>query len=77
MATTDRYDEIYKLAHKLKGALAMLQATRISELLGSIEADARERKETEKIAEKIAEVYRLFDEMQAQLSAEKEQIMGR
>lgn len=77
LGKTDQYDDIYKLAHKLKGALAMLQASRISELLGKIEADARERKETDKILDKITEASRLFDEMQKQLVAEKEQIMGR
>jgi len=76
LGATDQYDDMYKLAHKLKGALAMLQASRISELLGRIEANARERKETDTIQEKITEVSRLFDQMQAQLVAEKEQIMG-
>lgn len=76
LGATDQYDDIYKLAHKLKGALAMLQASRISELLGRIEADARDRKETGTIQEKIAEVSSLFDQMQIQLLAEKEQIMG-
>jgi HPt (histidine-containing phosphotransfer) domain-containing protein len=77
LGNTDQYDEIYKLAHKLKGALAMLQAARISELLGTIEADARERKETNKIRDKIGEVSHLFDQMLQQLTEEKEQIMGR
>lgn len=76
LGKTDQFDDIYKLAHKLKGAMAMLQASRISELLGKIEADARERKETDKILEKITEASRLFDQMQKQLVAEKEQIMG-
>ena len=76
LGATDRYDEIYKLAHKLKGAMAMLQASRISQLLSKIEADARERTETETLQEKITEVYRLFDQMQTQLVSEKEQIMG-
>ncbi len=77
LGNTDQYDEIYKLAHKLKGALAMLQALRISALLGTIEADARERRETDKIREKIGEVSHLFNQMQQQLMVEKEQIMGR
>eukprot|EP00611_Tribonema_gayanum_P029874 TRINITY_DN8141_c0_g1_i1.p1 TRINITY_DN8141_c0_g1~~TRINITY_DN8141_c0_g1_i1.p1 ORF type:complete len:217 (-),score=8.25 TRINITY_DN8141_c0_g1_i1:99-749(-) len=76
LGTTEQYDDIYKLAHKLKGALAMLQASRISELLGKIEANARERKETDTIKDKITEVGRLFDQMQTQLLTEKEQIMG-
>lgn len=75
MGKTDRYDDMYRLAHKLKGALAMLQASRISELLGKVEADARERNNTDSIPEKITEVCRLFDQMQIQLLAEKEQIM--
>lgn len=77
LGNTDQYDEMYKLAHKLKGALAMLQASRISELLGTIEANARERTETDRIRDKIGEVSRLFDQMQKQLTEEKEQIMGR
>ncbi len=76
IGTTEQYDDIYKLAHKLKGALAMLQASRISELLGKIEADAREKKHTEMIEEKIKEVSQLFDKMQAQLLEEKQHIMG-
>jgi len=76
LGKTEQYDDIYKLAHKLKGALAMLQASRIAALLGRIEADARERKETDKLPEKIAEVSLLFNQMQTQLVAEKEQIMG-
>lgn len=75
LAGTDRFDDMYKLAHKLKGALAMLQASRISELLGRIEADARERKETDQLPDKIAEVSRLFSLMETQLTAEKEQII--
>lgn len=76
LGTTDQYDDMYKLAHKLKGALAMLQASSISDILGRIEANARERKELDTIKEKITEVCTLFDQMQTQLLAEKEQIMG-
>lgn len=76
LGKTDQYDDIYKLAHKLKGALAMLQASHISELLGSIEAGARERKETDQIQEKITEVSQLFNKMLTQLWVEKEQIMS-
>lgn len=71
------WDALYQLAHKLKGALAMLQATYISELLGKIEADAREKNETDHIPTKVAEVCSLFDKMKTQLIDEKEQIMGR
>lgn len=77
LSKTQQLDSLYQLAHKLKGALAMLQATRISEILGKIEADAREKRETEKIPEKIEELCRLFDRMKAQLLVEKEQIMAR
>jgi PAS domain S-box-containing protein len=76
LGTTEQYDDMYKLAHKLKGALAMLQASRISDVLGKIEANARERKELDTIQEKITEVCTLFDQMQAQLLTEKEQISG-
>ena len=76
LGKNEQYEDLYKLAHKLKGALAMLQASRISELLGNIEANAREKKETDTIYQKITEVCQLFDKMQTQLLAEKEQIMG-
>jgi len=76
LGTTEQYDDMYKLAHKLKGALAMLQASCISDILGKIEANARERKELDTIQEKITEVCTLFDQMQTQLLVEKEQIMG-
>ena len=71
------WDALYQLAHKLKGALAMLQATHISELLGKIEAGARERKDIDQIPAKVTEVCTLFDQMKIQLIDEKEQIMGR
>lgn len=76
LGTTEQYDDMYKLAHKLKGALAMLQASRISDILGKIEANARERKELDTIQDKITEVSTLFNQMQTQLLAEKEQISG-
>jgi len=70
------WDALYQLAHKLKGALAMLQATHISELLGKIEASARERKEIDQIPHKVEEACSLFEQMKNQLIDEKEQIMG-
>ncbi len=76
LGATDQYDDIYKLAHKLKGTLAMLQASRISEILSRIETDARERTTTDMLQDKITEVCRLFDLMKTQLLTEKEQIMG-
>lgn len=77
LSKTQQLEPLYQLAHKLKGALAMLQATRISEILGRIEADAREKREIEQIPEKIEELCRLFDRMKEQLLIEKEQIMAR
>lgn len=77
LSDTGDWDALYQLAHKLKGALAMLQATHISELLGKIEAAGRERNDTDQIPAKVAEVCALFDQMKAQLIDEKEQIMGR
>ncbi|MBL0882812.1 MAG: PAS domain S-box protein [Chitinophagaceae bacterium] len=76
LSQKEEWDALYQLAHKLKGALAMLQATHISELLGKIEAGARERKEIDQIPAKVAEVCTLFDQMKVQLIEEKEQIMG-
>jgi CheY-like chemotaxis protein len=71
------WDALYQLAHKLKGALAMLQATYISELLGKIEVSGRERKDLDQIPDKVTEVCALFDQMKAQLIDEKNEIMGR
>ncbi len=71
------WDALYQLAHKLKGALAMLQATHISELLGKIEASGRERKDVDQIPDKVTEVCALFEQMKIQLIDEKNQIMGR
>jgi PAS domain S-box-containing protein len=77
LSKKEEWDALYQLAHKLKGALAMLQATHISELLGKIEAGARERIDIDQIPAKVTEVCTLFDQMKTQLIDEKEQIMGR
>lgn len=77
LCKADNWDALYQLAHKLKGALAMLQATYISDLLGKIESNARERKDIDQIAAKVQEACALFEQMKSQLIDEKEQIMGR
>lgn len=77
LAEAADWDALYQLAHKLKGALAMLQASFIAELLGQIESDARERKDIDQIGHKVASVCSLFEQMKIQLINEKEQIMLR
>jgi CheY-like chemotaxis protein len=67
LAAEKRWDELYRLAHKVKGAVAILQAVPIAQLLGSIEEKAREQKDLTEIPEKVDEAVRLFMQMEQQL----------
>ena len=67
LAKDKSWDELFRLAHKVKGAVAILQAVPIAKLLGSIEEKAREKKELSEIPEKVDKVVLLFADMEKQL----------
>lgn len=68
------FSAIVKAAHKLKGAIAMLQADPITSLLVKIEAAAKEGKDIEPIREDAARVAGLFAQLEKQLKEESLQI---
>ncbi|NCT93319.1 MAG: PAS domain S-box protein [Chitinophagaceae bacterium] len=74
LAASQNWPALFQLAHKLKGALLMLQASRISELLGKIESEAKEGKNTAGIPADVEQVVRLFAIMEQQLIQEKTRI---
>jgi len=61
---------LFRLAHKIKGAVAILQATHLSGLLGKIEEEAKEEKDLSMIETQVEEVCRLFAEMEIRLREE-------
>ncbi len=75
LAELQEWGPLSKLAHKLKGALSMLQATRISSLLGIIELNTREQKQLDQVPGQVQELQGLFEQMEKQLLAHKERIM--
>ena len=68
------WDSLYRLAHKIKGAVAILQSTVIAGLLGSIEANAKEAKDLPRLEKEMAEVDQLFTAMEVRLREEQERI---
>lgn len=74
LADTGEQDAVYKLAHKLKSAVAILQSTRLTELLRNIESNAKEAKNIPETNTMIAEVVVLFARMETLLRAEMERI---
>ena len=68
------WDSLYRLAHKIKGAVAILQSTAIAGLLGSIEANAKEEKDIPLLEKQVAEVDQLFTAMELRLREEQELI---
>ena len=74
LAQEKKWTVLYRQAHKIKGAVAILQATKIAQLLGRIEANAKEEKELEVIVQQVEEVTKLFAEMEIRLREEQEQI---
>ncbi|GAC1441926.1 MAG: PAS domain S-box protein [Sediminibacterium sp.] len=74
LATRENWEALYKLAHKLKGAVGLLQAKQVAALLGSIEENAKEAKNTQLIREEVDEVVHLFAQLEAQLHEAQERI---
>ncbi|MCW3087630.1 MAG: hypothetical protein JWQ78_1016, partial [Sediminibacterium sp.] len=65
---------LYRQAHKIKGAVAILQSTAIASLLGKIEANAKEEKDLAQTAAYVDEAVVLFAAMEKRLREEQQQI---
>ncbi len=66
--------ELYKLAHKLKSAVATIQSKRLTELLKAIELNAKNGEHMEETKDMVAEVLSLFEKVEAPLRSEMERI---
>jgi PAS domain S-box-containing protein len=65
---------LYKLSHKIKGAVGILQATPITLLLGTIEEYAKEEKNLAEIESLVKQAMELFTAMEARLREEQQVI---
>ncbi|MES2374725.1 MAG: PAS domain S-box protein [Bacteroidota bacterium] len=72
LAVNKEWDQLYKMAHKIKGAAGMLQVTGLTALLAKIELDAKEKKDLDTIGSRAQEATRLFVELEIQLQEELE-----
>ena len=70
LVSKKNWDALFRLAHKIKGAVAILQASRLAVLLGKIEENAKEEKDIPEIEKQVKEVCGLFAEMETQLREE-------
>lgn len=66
--------ELYKLAHKLKSAVATIQSARLTELLKTIETNARNGENIPQSREMVKEVTALFHNIETPLREEMERI---
>jgi PAS domain S-box-containing protein len=71
-ATDKEWEKLYKMAHKIKGAVGMLQARSLATLLAKIEYDAKDMKDLDAIGNRAQEATRLFTELEIQLREELE-----
>ncbi len=74
MVQEKNWDSLFRLAHRIKGAVAILQSTVIAGLLGSIEANAKDAKDIPGLEKEVEEVDQLFTRMELQLREEQELI---
>jgi len=68
------WNALFRLSHKIKGAVAILQATQLASLLGKIEENAKEEKDVSILEKQVEEVCTLFTEMEMQLREEQARI---
>jgi CheY-like chemotaxis protein len=64
------YSDLHKLAHKLKSAVSIFQAVRLTELLKNIEANIKQLIDIPETEALIKEAVSLFDRMELQLREE-------
>ncbi len=74
MAEQEDWTGLHKKAHKIKGAAAMLQSRRLTDILARIEIKSKELSDTETIAQLTKEAVSLFSLLQKQLETELAQL---
>lgn len=67
-------EKLYKLAHKLKSAVAMVQSEKLRDLLKNIEMNAKEAKNIPESREMVMEAIQLFGRLETLLRKEMETI---
>jgi PAS domain S-box-containing protein len=67
-------ESLYKLAHKLKSAVAMVQSEKLRDLLKNIEMNAKEAKNVEETKEMVKEAQELFGRLEVLLRKEMKTI---
>ena len=67
-------EQLSKLAHKIKGAVSILQSARLTELLKNIEVRSKETQDVTTVEEEMTEVSGLFGILERQLHSEWERI---
>ncbi len=72
LAKDKNWTDLFKQAHKIKGAVAILQANPIAQLLGSIELNAKEGTHLDQLEEQVSALLPMFEEMRASLQKEQE-----
>ncbi|MDB5209524.1 MAG: domain S-box protein [Sediminibacterium sp.] len=70
LCDNEDWQGLYKLAHKIKGAIGMMQSRQLLELLAKIESDAKAITGIDTIGSKVKEVVRLFAVLEKQLQEE-------
>jgi PAS domain S-box-containing protein len=74
LTSQKNWPELFKLAHKIKGSVSVLQAGSIVQLLAGIETSARDETDVTTIEEKVNEVMQLFAELKTQPKDEHERL---
>lgn len=69
-------ESLYKLAHKLKSAVAMVQSEKLRDLLKNIEMNAKEGKNIQETKEMVKEAQRLFGKLEVLLRNEMKTIQS-
>jgi len=68
------WPEVERRAHKLKGAIGILQATSIAAILATMESNAREKKALDNMPQQLQQLKGLLTLLEIQLVQEQEQI---
>jgi PAS domain S-box-containing protein len=74
LAKEDRIPELYKMAHKLKSAVAMIQSLQLRDLLKTIETNAKEEKNIPETKQMVKQAVELFYKVEKSLRKKMESI---
>jgi PAS domain S-box-containing protein len=66
----ENWEEVYKLSHKIKSSLGILQMSKIMSLMSKVESDAKERKNLELIPEHFRQAEILLAKINPMIEAE-------